>query len=220
MKKLPILIVLIAFFAAQLTSAQRPTDQGKILIGLSSNSYSANITGSNNFFSTGINNTAINYTSSPKETRSNSTFSFAPKVGYFVVENLVMGTEISMGSSAIRKDSDFNKNKTSMAMIGPFIRYYFEQNSWFYPILECGISMGSIKYTTDYKDPQREDYNLKYKLSNIYGSAGIAFVLSEFFMADLKLNANYFNLDYPKNSFASDRKEQSFTIQVGLTGAF
>lgn len=220
MKKLPILIVLIAFFAAQLTSAQRPTDQGKILIGLSSNSFSANLTGSNNLFSAGITNSTVNSSTGFNDNYSSSNFSCSPKAGYFVAKNVVMGAELSMSSTSARKDPDYKKNRIGMGMIGPFIRYYSEQNTWFYPIIECGYSIGSIKYIYDYKDPQEDDEKIKYKLSNIYGSAGMAFVLSDYFMIDAKINANYFIIDYPKNRSINNQKDQSLSFQIGLTGAF
>ena len=70
-------------------------------------------------------------------------YSLTPTVGYFIADNMMVGTGFSMGSvTAEISDAEYKDNEMN---ISPFLRYYM--NDAFFA--SAGISIGSISSTID-----------------------------------------------------------------------
>lgn len=83
--------------------------------------------------------------------------------GYFVINNLAVGLEVSYRNSVNTMDSyrfditgnpisDKQKTKGNSISMMPFVSYYFANDSKFYPYLSGGLGFNSSKYKY-YNDP-------------------------------------------------------------------
>jgi hypothetical protein len=70
-------------------------------------------------------------------------YSLTPTVGYFITDNMMIGTGFSMGSSS-EEENDVEYKSGGMN-ISPFFRFYM--NDAFYA--SAGIGIGSTSYETD-----------------------------------------------------------------------
>ena len=96
--------------------------------------------------------------------------SFAPRFGYFVIDNLAVGAGLSIGLGKWADENDNDDDYTSSNIqFQPFARYYLPQGIFF----QGQVGLGSGK--TNYND--RPDY--KYNLSSLAISAGYAFFLND-----------------------------------------
>lgn len=94
-------------------------------------------------------------------------FNLSPKLGYFVLNNLVLGTEIGLSTSRLKdKSPGYEYEYTnSLVGLGPFARYYFPSGK-VYPFLETGVTFGQLRSKWD-------DFEEKTGLSGFHFGAGM-----------------------------------------------
>jgi len=139
MKKLFLLIPVICLLSLQPVEAQ--IEQGKFIAGVSSTlglgDYGTDL------MSLGFTTRKIKDGGGDVNvTYSTLNFNLLPRIGYFVIDNIVLGAELQVGISIEKsKDSDY-KSIESLLAIGPFARYYFPLEN-IYPFAEANVGFGS-----------------------------------------------------------------------------
>lgn len=107
-------------------------------------------------------------------------YSFAPRIGYVLGKNLVIGGDFHYYKNTYKlKDYDHSTNKYRSAMYGIFIRKYFGTGRLL-PLVEAGIGIGLSKNISDqtspggalYKETERRD------LFYFSGAAGFSYSLN------------------------------------------
>jgi outer membrane protein len=106
------------------------TENGKIFIGASSNLNASFI----NYSSKSDNSNGIDFGSS-------NSFSINPRVGYFIIDDFLIGFQASLSFNSFDRDgtSDSSSNSLSFA---PFVRYYFLKGQ-FKPFINARYGFGS-----------------------------------------------------------------------------
>ena len=139
------------------------TNQGQFLIGeLSSINLSWN--GIPNTMNIGL-STFKTKSDSGNEDNSNPdkefSISLTPKVGYFLIDNLAVGLEFTVGySHANSGNGDYISNSTRTG-VGPFIRYYVPVKN-ILTFTEAYYSYGSMNNRWDYTgDTGEHDYQVQ-----------------------------------------------------------
>ena len=158
------------------------TDQGKFLVGVSS-SLSLAGTGSS-LMSLGFSTMKYKSDSDDFEERDpdkETSFNLLPKVGYFVIDNLALGLDISIGYSNTKSGESDNKYETTMFSVGPFIRYYFQTKSVL-PFIEADASFGGQHIKDESNDNDSKD---KFSIMSFGGGIGLAAPLGERIMFDV-----------------------------------
>ncbi|WP_316841407.1 outer membrane beta-barrel protein [Pedobacter gandavensis] len=129
MKKLLLSLVTVSAFAF---GAQAQTEKGKIIIG------------GNVAFDTKKSDAA--------GAKSNSNFQIVPSIGYFVSDNIAVGTGIGYGSSktngiAVTNDITINGVKNTAFVVSPFGRYYanLSESFKFFGQLSVPMAFGKDK---------------------------------------------------------------------------
>ena len=100
----------LLFFVLVTTNVFSQTEKGTFLIGL---------------------NTPLSFSSSNEKTttnfgtseNSNSFFTFSPKVGYAVIDNLFLGLDVTLGFS--NNENGVTESNTTNYFISPFVKYYY-----------------------------------------------------------------------------------------------
>ncbi|MEQ8364468.1 MAG: outer membrane beta-barrel protein [Cyclobacteriaceae bacterium] len=110
MKKL--ILVILGALGASTSFAQ--FSQGSFVIGGNSNLSSS--------FSTSKSKTGSTTTTNGKF----SSFSIEPRAGYFVIDNLAVGTGLYIGTSTSKADGSADKFTTTSLALTPLVRYYFD----------------------------------------------------------------------------------------------
>ena len=212
MKKTTI-IICICLFVIQL-NLKSQTSQGKILLGVSS---TLSIAG------TGSNLMSIGYSSvshksdasgyiEPKQTK-NTSINFLPKLGYFVINNLALGLDLSIAYSGSQKDGSDIESSNTILSAGPFLRYYVPTSKC-YPFLELGGAYGSV--TSKYDSGSYTDERTSSLLS-VGGGAGVAFPLGDKVMFDLMLGYNTLTVKNTKDNKNNERTVYgTFGLEVGF----
>lgn len=164
MKKFSLLTVVLIIISIGLLNAQ--TNQGKFLMGLSSN-----------IFNLGY------YTSMSKSDANGSEEAdkrfgvfLQPKIGYFFIDNLVIGLDLGVGLQTGKTENDNNYTYTSSS-VGPFVRYYVP-TSKILPFFELGGSVGLM--SNKFEDSTDNTGILTYR-----GGIGLAAPLGERVMVDI-----------------------------------
>jgi hypothetical protein len=112
------------------------------------------------------------YNNQTVTTGNSTSFTLEPKFGYFVIDNLAVGGELSISSYTSKyEDYDGKSTGTSIA-IGPFVRYYFPPKIF----VEAKYAVGTAKYKDDFFGDMEES---KYALSAFSLGAGYAAFINE-----------------------------------------
>jgi len=101
--------------------------------------------------------------------------SLIPRVGYFVVNNLAVGLDISIDYSRSKRMNSDIITKYTQLTTGPFLRYYVPTKK-FLPFAEANYSIGSsgYKWTSDNADNEH-----KYQVQQYGFGVGMGFPLGE-----------------------------------------
>jgi len=136
-----------------------------------------------------------------------SEFRFSPSVGYFVVDNLMVGLNLSLISG--KEDDGFGgDDKYNAFFFGPFARYYiFTSNEQFAFFGEAGTLFGSYK---NKPDGQNETKSTAF---NIYLSPGFSYFMNEHWAVDLAFQGISFSSFDPDKDDSND-KSSSFNFGV------
>ena len=127
-----------------------------------------------------------------QEIEGGNTFniSFAPAAGYFVIDNLVTGIQLSIGYSKFKDDTssvtgDLYESKSTTFLALPFARYYFSKNN-IKPFLQGSVGLGSSKTKFTNTIPFSEGDNES--TSNIFAyeiDGGVAIFINSKISVDL-----------------------------------
>jgi hypothetical protein len=101
-----------------------------------------------------------------------TSFSFEPRFGYFVINNLAIGGELGVTSYTWKPEGADGKSTGTELTIGPFARYYFEPGIF----VEGKYTVGTQKTKQDYFGDTEEE---KAALSNFALGAGYALFLND-----------------------------------------
>jgi hypothetical protein len=175
MKKVILLLTMLCIVNLTFLNAQ--TTKGKFLFGVSS-ALSLAGTGSNmmsfGFSSTEDKSDASGFTEDkPDKTVS---INFLPKVGYFIVNNLAIGLDISYAFSKEKDGDDDYEFTDNLLSAGPFVRYYVP-TSKVKPFMEISGAYGGINMK--YKESSYDDQTNKSSLISFGGGVGLAVTLGE-----------------------------------------
>lgn len=152
MKKITLLLAvfcLIAFNAV----AQTQLEKGKLMLGVTSTMSMCGSWGSE-ALSLNITKTKYKHDSSTEDAYNKTAYNILPKVGYFIIDNLVAGLEAVISGEKGKYIDDGDTWKESVFGIGPFVRYYYPLEK-FYPFAEVETMFGSYK-DTDWDGDDKE----------------------------------------------------------------
>ena len=131
-------------------------------------------------------------------------FTFSPKAGYFVSENIAVGVALgyTTTNSEVPNVEDY---KTNMFEAGVFGRYYFTPASQFSFFGELGVNFESSKEEQGNAEAKANGFNV-----------GLAPGISYFVSNCLALEASFGVLGYRTNEPDVDNAESTDTFAVGL----
>lgn len=200
MKKVFCFIVIVFLISAQTLYSQ--TEKGNIYLGLdgavSLNSFKNKVKSDD----------------SEEETQSSFQFSLAPSVGYFLIDGLVVGTNITYSNSRTTVDLINFTGQNEVTFINNqlfgslFTRYYFKGDK-ILPYLTASAGIGT---NTSKTQEGGSDSESKSELFTIGGGAGIAIILGKHVTFDVGLDYSSFNV---KNK--EDNPNNTRSIQTGIS---
>jgi hypothetical protein len=126
-----------------------------------------------------------------KLAQNNFSYSLAPKIGYSIFKNLVIGADFQYHKNIYKlKSYDHSSDKYRSALYGTFIRKYFGVKR-LVPITEAGIGFGRSKSFNDEFSPGGGQYQMIEGRNIFYvsGTAGISYSLSTKFKINLLAKA-------------------------------
>lgn len=186
--------------------AQAQTEAGKLLLNGRVN-YSQSKNEFNSISGSNLGNA--------DEKRKSHTVGFSPQVGYFVVDNLVVGVALGFGTDkSTTSRTDYYLNPVSINYsettttyknlnVGPFVRYYkmISEKTGFYGQLAGGYQRQLQKYSRHDFGSNTVDYDNESKTTGGYGSLVPGFVF--FPTKKLGLDLTIGDLSYFKNKSKS-----------------
>lgn len=166
MKNKQLFYLILGMFAC-LSTANAQINKGSLMIG---GGFGFN-TGSNK-------TTSSNGSTSVSSTSKGSEFSFTPRVGYFLINNLALGLGLDIGNSSTTytEDGKTYKSGSGSTSIAPFVRYYYPVGK-VYPFVEANIGFGS--QSTKSTDADGKETTNKTSLSSFGVGPGVAFFLND-----------------------------------------
>ena len=172
-------ILFVGFTNAQDDSSTEDfTSKGTYIVGGSSN------------LSIASNSSKTKTDTQEVDTGSTFNISFAPAAGYFVMDNLVTGIQLSIGYRKFKDDNssvtgDIYESKTTTLLALPFVRYYFSKNN-IKPFLQGSVGLGTSKTKFTNTSPFSEGENES--TSNIFAyefDGGVAIFINSNISVDL-----------------------------------
>jgi hypothetical protein len=139
-------------------------------------------------------NYAKNYTNGITESylaRKYFNYSIAPRIGYVVLNNLVIGADFQYSKNTYRlKDYDYSTHKNRSVLYGTYIRQYFG-NGKFLPLIEAGIGWGLSKNISDETSPGGGQYQGIERRDLFYfsGAAGFSYAINSKLSINLQAKA-------------------------------
>lgn len=114
------------------------------------------------------------------------TYSLAPRLGYFLFRNFVIGTDLKYYKKAITYEIANDKDKYRTALYGIFIRQYLGKGK-ITPLAEAGAGFGLTKSVTNEISPGGGHYTMTIprNLYYISGAAGASFQVNTKFRINL-----------------------------------
>ena len=166
MKKVFLLITLLCILNFTFLKAQ--TNKGKLLVGVSS---SIGLIGTGpDILSLGY--SKVTYKSDTdgfeeSEPTKSISVNLLPKVGYFAVDNLALGLDISLALYNMNDNETNHKYSQTLLSIGPFVRYYIPTDKVM-SFFEVGGSLGVLN-----NKQEGDDWDGENKLSVMSFGSGI-----------------------------------------------
>jgi outer membrane protein len=179
------------------------TNQGNLLIGLSSDIFDLGYTSSK----------TKSDADGSEDPNKNFNINFHPKMGYFLMDNLVIGLDLSVGFSNYKSGSDEYKLNSTTLSAGPFVRYYIPTSNVL-PFFELGGSLGT--QNTKFELSQEVD---KYKtgILSFGGGIGLAVPLGDRVMVDFLAG---YRSDRYKDKEDNEDNERRIMGTIGLEVGF
>jgi len=192
-----------------ITNSNAQTTKGKFLLGVSS-TLSVAGTGSSLMtlgYSTTKHNSDVSSLSEPDKTIS---FNLIPKVGYFVIDNLALGLDLSLASTSSKDGLSGTVDSKTMFCIGPFMRYYIPKGKLL-PFVEINGGMGSIKNKRD--ESGRPYYTSNSSLFTYGGGVGLTACISDRVAFDILAGYSVLQVKRKENN---DNNNRTITGTLGL----
>jgi hypothetical protein len=212
MKKLTLLLLALFICSASLLNAQ--TNDGKVLLGITSYALGMPVPSTADLMSLGFGNTKYKSDSGDEDGDKTTNFNLQPKVGYFINEDLAAGLEFMIVSATDKgPDEGDGKNIESVFLVGPFLRYYFPVGN-LHPFAEVECGLGSYKDKLNGSD---YDYEDKYNLFIIGGGIGLAAPVGNKAAFDITMGYNSTTAKYSEDNEDNSRMVTGcFGIKIGL----
>lgn len=214
MKTLYALIIILVVF--NLTGLKAQTEQGKILIGVSSTLSMVGM--GTDFMFVGL--TTEKYKSDAagfeeSEPDKTTRINMSPKLGYFFIDNLVVYLDLNVSYSNQKDGEDEDIWTTTLFSAGPYARYYIPANNVSI-ILEAGGAFGFFNYK--YKPETGDSNEIKTGITNFGGGIGIAAPIGEKVTLDILAGYNSLTLKVKEDNEDNDRSVNgNFGIKLGFT---
>ncbi|WP_298137190.1 outer membrane beta-barrel protein [Flavobacterium sp.] len=138
-----------------------------------------------------------------------NSFEVAPKVGYFVSENIAVGA--SLGFNSLKLDNGSDDAKNSGVGFGAFGRYYFTPASKFSLFAELGVD-----YTTTDEEFDAEDgtvYTSSFESKEL--GLGLGLGMNYFVSSNFSIEAGVAVLGYTSNDNGGDGADKTNTFALG-----
>ena len=198
-----------------LTNLNAQTTKGKFLLGVSS-TLSVAGTGSNLMtlgYSTIKHKRDVSLLGEPEPDKTIS-FNLIPKVGYFVIDNLALGLDLSLASTSSKDGVSGTVDSQTMFCIGPFMRYYIPKGKLL-PFVEINGGMGSIKNKRD--ESGRPNYTSNSSLFTYGGGVGLSASISDRVAFDIMAGYSVLQVKQKENN---DDNERTIIGTLGLKFGF
>ena len=165
----------------------------------------------------GITSTNIGYTTIKNKDDSGDedehkdkefSFNFTPKVGYFVIDNLVLGVDFTFASSFGKTTNTEYKNNATYFGAGPFVRYYIPTKKVL-PYAEGLYSVGTRINKSIWEDGEN---TYKYGVQIYSVGVGVAIPLGE--KASFDALVGYQSTTYK----AKQDNENNYRTIIGTVG--
>ena len=154
-----------------------------------------------------------------------SGFTFAPKAGYFVTNNIAIG--LGLGFESSKEDNGVNRlNKDNAFSVGAFGRYYFTPGSQFSIFGQLGFDITSTKSTEEVViGPITTITEFKSNGFNVALAPGVNYFLSKHFAVEATWGILSYNTDKPDVAGADATNTFNLgldlrSINLGLTYKF
>lgn len=149
-----------------------------------------------------------NWESNQNAPQKTTTLDFSPHFGFFISNSFVLGAIISLNRVTERVDT--NKEKTTSVALGPFLRYYIENEGNVRPYFQGMLGPGHMNFTKSW-----EEEIISYRMFLYEIDFGLAFFVHENVSFDLILG--YASTKYDqKSSDEPDKSEIFFTKGLGV----
>lgn len=206
---------MIALGVLNLSRTEAQTQQGKIMVGVSSGLSLVGTGSSLMSFGFSTDKHTINYNGYTSTTTEKSTsFNLFPKVGYFVVDNLALGVDLTYAYNKTEMNSSNNDTwVTTIIGVGPFARFYLPSGKVL-PFFEVSglLGFGDNKSTSN---SSSFNSDIKENIIGFFGGFGIAAPLSEKVTFDALVGYNSVTQKYKDSP-----NEKSVNSTIGLKLGF
>ncbi|WP_291780976.1 hypothetical protein [Cecembia sp.] len=205
MKKLKIL----SFFLLISFSVHSQTEKGRMLLGAGTHIGFSNGVGMMDMY---FSNSTREFADGSSEKSSSYNIFFAPKVGYFLTDNLAAGIDLAFGwgSREIFLNAFAFEANNSLFGAGPFVRYYLPKGK-ILPFAEVNSIFGNQRTRTD----MAGDTESNTGITNIGGGLGLALLLGERSSFDLLLNYSSNRANFESDGFYT--RQNTIGIKFGYT---
>jgi len=215
MSRFFLLIVFFIGFGAESVFSQ--INQGTKFVGLSSTL--SLLGGDNNLMSLNLSSSTIKsdaegFQEPPSDVSLN--LNIAPKAGFFLVDNFLVGLDLGLGYSSQTDGSDDDKRTRSLLSLGPFFRFYVPQ-SVVMPFIEMNAAYGSLSTKYESND-DFYDYESSATMSIVGIGGGLAILLGENVSFDLL--AGYNRISIKNDSEDTVYNTQTVVSSLGLKFGF
>src|SRR5690606_23060383 len=152
----------------------------------------------------------IGFNSTKEGDDKSSKFTFAPKAGYFISDDLAVGLDLGFGSNKT-EEAGTETVKTSTVGFGAFARYYF---------LELGERFKTYgEFGLDYKTENNKKTDVKTNTFRARATLGINYFVTENFAINFAL-ADILSYTSAKEDVDGAKAENKFGFEVGQFNNF
>ncbi len=207
-----VLFFSIGLFAQEHYDSENHTREGRILLGASTN-------GGLNF-----SNSSFKLEGQTVSKNKSNLFSLTGSAGYFFVDNLVGGVELSFATSNFKSDLSDSESSAISFLAGPFASYYFDiGNSKIRPYLKASTGFGFGKSESNFSfinggdDPTIQTEESKQRSFVWRAGAGIAFFLNDTISINVEVAYRNNSNKILDDEFNSKSKSSNIGLNGGLS---